>query len=373
MKTANQSIQVMGPSAANVWYWWHQHELELFLKFCDKNTDAVSLHWYGSGTTYSDIVSFAQSWYSNWNYIHSVTGKPVYITEWNNHGSDGNINTTFGNAIVNADVIGAFARTGVAGHCFFGCIHGATNGGSGAWGILYGNGESKPLDTPTPSYYVFPIWTKMGTQVLSVASTADSLKVLGAYAHKRNDGSVQVMLINKSAQTTVDINLTGVDPTGHHAKIYELKPVTDTLSTDVIYNGTVDPNPSGAADLPAPWDSICKGPTTTRTLPAFSITMIDFQSVLISKIISKSSSHPHYREGIDAITQLPARSGNSAARIATCGNGTLRMYTPSGRLVKMVHVSAEGASTLWQPSAPGVYLVKFINEYSDDAAMFLSK
>jgi hypothetical protein len=117
----------------------------------------------------------------------------------------------------------------------------------------------------------------MGPQVLSVASMADSLKVLSAYAHKKTNGSVQVMLVNKSAQTTVDINLTGIDPTGHHAKIYEQKPVTEVSGIDVIYNGTVNPNPSGKADLPAPGDSICKGPTTMRTLPAYSITMIDFQ------------------------------------------------------------------------------------------------
>ena len=46
IKALNPKVKVMGPVAANTWYWWGVHDLAMFLKFCDKNCDAVSLHWY---------------------------------------------------------------------------------------------------------------------------------------------------------------------------------------------------------------------------------------------------------------------------------------------------------------------------------------
>ncbi len=279
MKTANSEITVMGPASANTWYWWAQGELAVFLRYCDKNLNAISLHWYGDGTAYSGIVGLAQTWYANMNFIRTITQKPLYITEWNNHGDKGNINTTIGSAIINADIVGVFTRTGVAGHTWFGCIHGGSNGGYGAWGILYGDGEPKPLDTPTPGYFILPLWTHMGPEVLNVTNTADTINTLTTYAHKKAEGSVQVMLINKSTQRTVEVKFNGFDPTGKKVLIYELKPSNGTNSDQsIMYNGKLNPSPA-IEDLPAPNEQACPGTSMTVTLAAYSVTELDFLTV----------------------------------------------------------------------------------------------
>jgi hypothetical protein len=360
MKTADGSIQVMGPVSANTWYWWAQGFLEVFKRFCDKNADAISLHWYGDGSTYDAIAGLAQQWYPAMAYIRSVTAKPVFITEWNNHGANGNINTTIGSAVVNADIIGVFARTGVSGHAWFGCIHGASNGGYGAWGILYGSGEPKPLDTPTPGYFILPLWAKMGPSVLGVTNPADTQKVLTAYAHKKNDGSVQVMLINKSTLRSVEVKFSGFDPTGKKVMVYELKPANGANDDmNVVYNNKLNPSPS-TEDLPQPSEQTCTAASLTVTLPAYSITVLDFLSAngTAKWPMRQSGEGQTARFGIRAIS---TNAPNSVV-VVTAGKGCLLVQDVRGRIIAQKNLLPDVETCSRINGHPGVYMVSFHGE-----------
>jgi hypothetical protein len=277
MHAADASIKIMGPVAANVYYWWALHDLAMFLHFCDSQTDAVALHWYPYGTAYpgwDNIKGLAQTWKSSMDYIRTVTQKPVYVTEWSAHASNaGSLQMVIALALSSADIIGAFANTGVAGHCWFGSIHNVTGN---QWGFLYGAGQAKPLDTPAPSYFILPLWSTMGNRVLLSHANADSANILSAYAHKKPDNSIQVMVINKSVSASVAISFNGYSAAGKSVTVSELKPKSGGVwDSVVVYNGVENPNAS-TTDLPAPAVVQSDSATFVRTLPSYSITVMDF-------------------------------------------------------------------------------------------------
>ncbi len=84
--------------------------------------DAVSAHYY-AGSSWADSISIPQTWASRmWSYIQGAIAAndtrplPVYITEWNLGTSDNGtgFNPTLGHGLVVADMLGAFAQSGVA-------------------------------------------------------------------------------------------------------------------------------------------------------------------------------------------------------------------------------------------------------------------
>ena len=86
----------------------------------------------------------------------------------------------------------------------------------------------------------------MGPQVLNVTNPADEKNVLSAYATKKADGSIQVLLINKSDQpqnVTLAFDGSGRRATTLHA--YRLRGINNQISdTEVIYNGVASPAPA---------------------------------------------------------------------------------------------------------------------------------
>src|SRR5260370_40641504 len=102
------------------------------------------------------------------------------------------MNASVGNALVTADMIGAFADSGVAGYQYFD-IPGANN-----WGMLSGGGDSRPLDTPTPAAYALALWKVMGDRVLPFTQSADPSSLVSVHVTTRGDGSVQLLAVNKT-------------------------------------------------------------------------------------------------------------------------------------------------------------------------------
>jgi hypothetical protein len=276
LKAKKTSITVMGCATANGYF------NKVLLGKCPGNADALSFHWYGGGG-WNIVREAAQTeWPSLAKYMHdlSTPPKPFYVTEWSPLGPGkgdvaNDFNKQIGAAIAYADIIGAFTKSGVTGHFMFGCIHLVEN----SWGLLCGNGDYKPADQPGPTYFVLPLWTHMGNIVLGVNSNVDSAKVLSAYANKKSDNSVQVMIINKSAACSVSVAFAGYNPANASVDVYELKPASSASYTamDVTYNGTTNPLPA-QNDLPNPTRITCSGSTYTRLVPAYSITMIDFKN-----------------------------------------------------------------------------------------------
>ena len=286
MRQANPAIKIFGPVGTNAWQWWGRHSLDMFLeRFGNRQgnglADGVSLHYYPtSGCQNWDSVSAeAQKWPNTMSHIKQVIAQydtrqlPVFISETNAAvgGQKCEINRTMAAALANADLFGAYRATGVQAIQFFGAIH-----GSDSWGFLYGSGDVRAADTPTPSYFIFPIWTKAGNQVVQVTGLTDPSKLVSAYAARKADGTVQIIIINKTQSTQpVTVRFDGFDPTGRQARIYELKPASGGVGDqDVIYNGVRMPNVS-AANLPAPAAETIGGASYTRSVPGYSLTLID--------------------------------------------------------------------------------------------------
>ncbi len=327
MKARDSSIKILGNVGTNAWYWWGIHSLDMFMqthgnKIGTGLVDAVSVHSYDcAGNTWNHVIANVQVWQSRMTYIKSVIlardtrDLPVYITEGSGAlgPGTGNMASLMARALGDADWIGALRNSGVKGVTLFGCIHTVVNN----WGLLYGSGETGPsggADSPTPGYYVLPIWTKVGNTVVQVTGLTDPSYTLSAYASTKA-GSAQVVLINKtSAARSVQVAFNGFDPDGKSVAIYELRPQNGgTSDTLAYYNGVLMPNPSTTSPLPDPALDTCSGSTYTRTVPAYSITLLDFGgsgNILPNVSITSPLSGDIFASGDDIVIEANASDTN---------------------------------------------------------------
>ena len=284
MHAVDPDVQVYGPAATNEYYWWAWDSLGMFLKqtgnkYGTGEVDGVSLHYY-KGTGWNSTEGAAQTWdcsSCDWPVIardiatNDTRPLPVDISEWNIGDADNGtgFNQTAGHALVYADMIGAFAQSGVAEEDYFD-LHGAKN-----YGLLYGTGEARPVDTPTPTYYATALWGHMGANVLSMTQSDNPSTTVSAYATSKSDGSVQVLAINKTdSPEPVQINYNGFSPAGGKLRTFTMASTSDENSLDVRYDGQLDPSaqrPLPGAIGPTP----VAGNTVSVTLAPYSATVLD--------------------------------------------------------------------------------------------------
>jgi hypothetical protein len=268
MHQADPGVKVIGPAGTNEYQWWNRDSLGMFLQATGNRkgtgqVDGVSVHFY-KGNTWYDARNVAQYWLSPagpWAAIQQQIAAndtrqlPLYVTEWN---------------LGSSDMLGAFAQSGVMGEDYF-VIHTASG-----WGLLYGTGESRPVDSPTPTYYAMALWGHMGDRVLPIQQSDDPGDVMSTYATSRSDGSVQILAINKqSVSHQIHIILNGASAAGHHLHIYSLVPAAGSvLDLDALYNGVEMPSPQQS--LPGPQDGgIVSGSSITYTVPAYAAVILD--------------------------------------------------------------------------------------------------
>ncbi len=110
------------------------------------------------------------------------------------------------NAIWTADMLGTMAETGTDIACFW-ALHNAFPPRKGDFGVLSSEGSN----TPSFSYYVFPIYTRHFAGELVTVRYTDS--VVSAYA-ARNGKKLSLMIINKARKEQKDlrVRLKGFDP-----------------------------------------------------------------------------------------------------------------------------------------------------------------
>lgn len=284
MHKANPHVRVLGPVGTNEYYWWGMDGLGQFLRGAGNRTgtsqvDGIALHFY-KGNNWLEAKGVAQYWTSHdgpWAAIQRITrahdtrNLPVYITEWNVGGADQHsaFNPTLGHALVNADMLGAMALSGVAGEDYF-----DTHGGS-TWGLLYGLSENRPLESPTPTYYALALWKQMGSRMVAVQQSDDPGSATSAYATTGRGGSMQVLLINKqSSSRTVTVAFQGASPAGHRLRIYSLRGNRGTIDDhNARYNGVTMPSPQSR--LPSPRDAgLVKGRTLSYSVPGYSAVVL---------------------------------------------------------------------------------------------------
>jgi hypothetical protein len=124
-----------------------------------------------------------------------------------------------------------------------------------------------------PSYYVFPLWSRFGDQLLSVDFSLDPATTLAVYAGRRQTtGVVTLLAINKTGTTlTTTITLDDAPPT-ETTRVYTVQ--GESLdATSVMYNGLADP----PADLTqAPPGSLFVTTTTFDIgFPPYAITLLE--------------------------------------------------------------------------------------------------
>lgn len=161
------------------------------------------------------------------------------------------------------DVIASFASSGLRSFQWFDAN---AAGPSDYWMIT--TAQTRPM------FYAFLAWSKMGPQVIGTSSDASPHDV-AAYATRKGDGSVQVLLINKTDSShPVSLSFKGSSPAGKPLAIDELQPATagSDLSTSIRYNGAADPLPGA---LPAAATSTATA-APTYTIAPYSLAVLRF-------------------------------------------------------------------------------------------------
>lgn len=169
-----------------------------FLKDNGDLVDVVSFHRYpfprgNNNASIDDLRQHTQEWDKTIPYLRELiqehTGRelPIAITEVNTHyskavGGEATPDSHY-NAIWLAEMFGRLIQQNVfmVNHWML-----TSKGGQGGWGII-GFGELRP------SYYVFQIYRKFGTELVHVESGVTDVS---AYAAKRDDGALTVMIVN---------------------------------------------------------------------------------------------------------------------------------------------------------------------------------
>ena len=246
------------------------------------SVDGISFHVYWHPEwSYSDLkqanidkYGFAPYWSQTvMPYLRTLVAKydtrdlPIAISEisiGNGIANDSSQTQNMFTVLESLDTIGAFASSGLRSFQWFDAN---AAGPSDFWMIT--------TSAARPIYYSFAAWSQMGDVVLDLTSSA-SPHDIGAYATRKSDGSVQVLLINKTASShTVTMTFRGFAASGKVLQTFTARPATagSDTSTSVVYNGATDPLP---ASLPAPATSTNADATPSFALDAYSLAVLAF-------------------------------------------------------------------------------------------------
>ncbi len=155
------------------------------------------------------------------------------------------------------DIVGAFARSGLRSFQWFDAN---AAGPSDYW--MMTNTQARPI------YYSFALWSHMGTVALDAAANVAAHDV-ASYATRKDDGSLQVLLVNKTSSSH-DVTLTfkGANVAGRKLVVHTVAPGTpgSDTSVSILYDGVADPAPSA---LPAGTSTTAPA-SPVLSLPAYS-------------------------------------------------------------------------------------------------------
>jgi hypothetical protein len=201
---------------------------------------------------------------------------PVGVTEWNlfsvQDQDNGQLMTRALNALFLADTIGQMAEEGI----FLANQWDLANGRAGN-GTEYGLMHEDNNYYRSPQYYVFPLWSRFGGELLPASNTLDAATQLSVYGGRIDAGMISLLAINKSGATitgTIYLDSPGgpLSVTGGWADVVQAASLADQA---VTYNGQLNP----ADDLSnAPAAVLGAGSPTTYHFAPYSITLLRFQT-----------------------------------------------------------------------------------------------
>ena len=115
-------------------------------------------------------------------------------------GFPGPITLSMANTLYIADVVGTMAELGEKISCYW-ALHNSYPPRGGDYGIMSDDGRNKI----NPSYYVFPLFTRLFGRDLVKSSSSDS--AVAAYSSLSGEDSLSVILINKKKSSAADVSI----------------------------------------------------------------------------------------------------------------------------------------------------------------------
>jgi hypothetical protein len=125
-----------------------------------------------------------------------------------------------------------------------------------------------------PQYYVFPLWSQFGTDLLPVSSPFTSDTTLSVYAGKNEEGVVSLLAINKTNDPiSSEIQILNSADTFSLARVNIVQ--ADSLSSQTItLNGNSNPA-NDFSDTPPAILELSESPFSYTFTP-YSITLLQF-------------------------------------------------------------------------------------------------
>jgi len=125
-----------------------------------------------------------------------------------------------------------------------------------------------------PQYYVYPLWSRFGTHMLSVTSTAHPGTQLSVYAGRVGSETISLLAVNKAeAPVTATILVSGFGPL-LSGLAYEVR-ANSLGAQSVLYNGQSNPSDDLTSAPPAAFSA--SGQVVTRVLPPLSVSLFHFK------------------------------------------------------------------------------------------------
>jgi alpha-L-arabinofuranosidase len=202
---------------------------------------------------------------------------PVGVTEYNlfsvQDQDDGQLMTRAVNALFLADAIGQMVQHGFV----MGNQWDLANGRAGN-GTEYGLMHVDNNWARSPQYYVFPLWARFGSQMLSTESSFNAATQLSVYGGRVDANTVSLLAINKAgspitAEITVENGNDALEVVGGSSDIVQAASLD---AQTVTYNNVSNPA-DDLSDAPAlPLNS--SGGTVTYVFAANSVTLLRLQT-----------------------------------------------------------------------------------------------
>lgn len=245
--------------------------------------DFYIIHKYGFGSEENDMQTMLAQPQSSWRTIKAdidnafdlvANGRrvPIAVTEYNlfaaeNHDVDERMSQAV-NGLFLADTIGQMMQQGFDIANQWDIAHG-DNTIPSRYGLMRANNGFR-----SPQYYMFPMWSRFGSEMLPVSSPYASDTTLSVYAGKDEDGTVSLLAINKTGDaisSSIHI-LNALEPfTSGIVDVIQ----ADSLDSDsVTWNGVDDPADDLSDAPPSLLESI-ENPTNYTFAP-YSVTLIRF-------------------------------------------------------------------------------------------------
>ncbi|MCS7060704.1 MAG: alpha-L-arabinofuranosidase, partial [Anaerolineae bacterium] len=194
---------------------------------------------------------------------------PVAVTEFNmtsvQDQDNGQWMTRAVNMLLLADSIGQAAQTGVTLFAQWDLANGRAGNGT-EYGLMHEDNSYYRA----PQYYVYPLWSRFGSQMLPVTSTANAATQLSVYAGRVNSATLSLLAINKTGSAvTATIMISGFGPLSGGVA-YEVK-AASLSAQSVTYNGSS--NPSNTLSEP-PAAFTAAGNQVVRMFEPYSVTLL---------------------------------------------------------------------------------------------------